>query len=582
MNDFAISEIAATMRLMSSGLSGQSGNSSTTTEKVSSQGGGDFRQMLFEASISKITVNVTYKDSTGAETSFQGSKQTAQIKSLGPGQIQDQQTAKLTQKDDTESEKPGLVQLVKRDDTATDNSTAVMTGNTTNPKEVTTIEGGEGLDYLDELEDMDRIELLQGIMNGTIQLPQLDDETMETIEDAVDDLIFDLAVVMDVYVDDIEEALDDLGMTGVDLYDPKNLATLLVEVEDEDDVSVLLTDSDLQEEYMACKQALTDMREEITETLDIDEDDLDIVLLQYKMQEKPETLDLTEESDTEADSYRTITKADNTAERLIRLFTGETDDMNVDMDTDTDSNVLVTNVAQTEEEPTQDQNTGNSFGSNGEGLSRKNSERAVTSGLDNMMDLMDRMTQNVESVFNQFMDSMTQSVQGTTEAELTAQEARVQAQNIVDQVVDFMKVNIKPDVSSLELQLHPQNLGNVNIQIATSGDGNTVAKFVTQNETVKAAIEGELAQLIQRFDEQNVKVNAIEVTVEPKAFEQNLEQGQHNSQSNEEGYKPGSGSTRNLNLDDLDMGDPTLALSEAERIMAEMMAASGATVNYSA
>ena len=98
----------------------------------------------------------------------------------------------------------------------------------------------------------------------------------------------------------------------------------------------------------------------------------------------------------------------------------------------------------------------------------------------------------------------------------------VDTQDIMRQIMDYMKVQLKPETTSLEMQLHPANLGTLQIQMATKG-GSLTANFITQNEAVKAALESQMVQLQQSFEEQGIKVNSIEVTVQPHAFEQDLE-----------------------------------------------------------
>ena len=117
--------------------------------------------------------------------------------------------------------------------------------------------------------------------------------------------------------------------------------------------------------------------------------------------------------------------------------------------------------------------------------------------------------------------------------------------------------------------------------IETAKDGNIIARFTTADATVKAAIESQLATLQQKFDEQGVKVNAIEVTVQSHAFEQNLEQGNDNQNfANEENQKA-TKSLRRINLRELTTEDAE-ELDDSEKLNAEMMEINGGTVDYSA
>ena len=135
----------------------------------------------------------------------------------------------------------------------------------------------------------------------------------------------------------------------------------------------------------------------------------------------------------------------------------------------------------------------------------------------------------------------------------------------------------------MELQLHPQSLGTVNVIVSVARDGSMVAQFTAQNETVKAAIESQVAQLQQRFDEQGIKVNAVEVTVQSHQFEQNLEQGAQ-QQENTGNTRTRSGrAIRRINLGEPVSQDNDMEqMDDASRITAQMMAANGNTVDYTA
>ena len=154
----------------------------------------------------------------------------------------------------------------------------------------------------------------------------------------------------------------------------------------------------------------------------------------------------------------------------------------------------------------------------------------------------------------------------------------MQTEDIMNQIMDYMKINLKADMQQMELQLHPASLGTVNVQIAST-DGAITAQFTTQNETVRAVIETQLIQLKEQFEEQGIKVDAVEVTVA------NHEYGQQFSQDNAEtDRKQGKSakSTRRINLDEIDEEAELVEMEESERITVEMMQANGNTVDYTA
>lgn len=153
----------------------------------------------------------------------------------------------------------------------------------------------------------------------------------------------------------------------------------------------------------------------------------------------------------------------------------------------------------------------------------------------------------------------------------------VNTQDIMRQIMDYMRISVKPDMSQLEMQLHPANLGTLQIHVASKG-GVLTANFVAQNEAVKAALESQMVQLKENFTQQGVKVEAIEVTVQTHQFEENLEQGQQKNQASPEKKQR----TRRITLDGPLTMEELSEMDEEEQLAAQMMAASGSTVEYTA
>ena len=103
------------------------------------------------------------------------------------------------------------------------------------------------------------------------------------------------------------------------------------------------------------------------------------------------------------------------------------------------------------------------------------------------------------------------------------------------------------------------------------------AQFLTQNEAVKSVLESQIVQLKSSFEEQGIKVEAVEVTVESHAFERNLSGEGNGKQQPQEGKKKG---VRKLNLNEMNPEEETL--EEDDRLAVEMMAAGGGTVDFTA
>ena len=147
-----------------------------------------------------------------------------------------------------------------------------------------------------------------------------------------------------------------------------------------------------------------------------------------------------------------------------------------------------------------------------------------------------------------------------------------QTESIMNQIMDYMKIQLDADTSSLEMQLQPESLGTLQIRISAK-EGIMTAQFTTASETVKAALESQMVQLQQQLENQNIKVDAIEVTVQTHQFESALEQGEERQQA-EDSKKNKS---RRIDLTRMDEMEE---IPEDDRIVAEMMAANGNTVDY--
>ncbi|WP_455714411.1 flagellar hook-length control protein FliK [Anaerosporobacter sp.] len=148
-----------------------------------------------------------------------------------------------------------------------------------------------------------------------------------------------------------------------------------------------------------------------------------------------------------------------------------------------------------------------------------------------------------------------------------------QVRDIVNQVVEQIKVVIKPEQTSMEMNLNPESLGKVNLLVAQK-DGALTAQFTVQNEVAKEALESQMQILKENFNTQGLKVDAVEVTISNLPFSQD-----NMSEGSKEQYKS-SGKKKNINLADLDIIEEDLSAEEAMKI--DMMHKSGNSVDYSA
>ncbi|TCK97893.1 flagellar hook-length control protein FliK [Natranaerovirga hydrolytica] len=133
---------------------------------------------------------------------------------------------------------------------------------------------------------------------------------------------------------------------------------------------------------------------------------------------------------------------------------------------------------------------------------------------------------------NSFMDKLSKQLEGkmSVEVEPLGQDENFSYEKIIKQLVNQIKVQIKPEVTKMEFQLNPEHLGKVNFML-TSEQGLVSARFVAQNQLVKDTIETQVFHLRETLEEQGIKVDKIEVVLANEAFNH---EKQDDSQKNNE------------------------------------------------
>lgn len=148
------------------------------------------------------------------------------------------------------------------------------------------------------------------------------------------------------------------------------------------------------------------------------------------------------------------------------------------------------------------------------------------------------------ATLNQFVQNLSDSVQKTDEVTVQSLARLEQMHEIVNQVVERIKVTLSPDSTSMEMQLNPENLGKVNVSVVAR-NGQMTASFTVENQLAKEALESQMTTLKDNLSEQGIKVDAIEVTVADHGLSQD-EFSNHNGQNfqNETKRRKQSGNMR--------------------------------------
>lgn len=348
--------------------------------------------------------------------------------------------------------------------------------------------------------------------------------------------------------EDVLRAMEVLGLTAMELLQPENLTAVVLQASGESDPMALITNAGLSDALKNLNQFVSDIRNELQAAFHISDEQLGELLNQVQEQNEPEEIPAA--VNDEADGLT------NGPQIVVEDFTGgkepeQLQERNATNEEPLNPAALKDGITVTKEQPAGD--TGK----------ETEQETKGEHGAQNQAPVLQNPEQSAQ-------------IRGAGQAE-TVPFAMQQTREIMNQILDYMKIQIKPEMTQLEMQLHPESLGNVNVHIA-SREGVITAQFTAQNETVRAALESQIVQLRETFAEQGVKVDAIEVSVQANGFRQEYEGSRERGDTAEDDRKK---AVRRIHL-----GNPELlaeeALSEEEQLTVSMMEANGNTVDYTA
>ena len=162
----------------------------------------------------------------------------------------------------------------------------------------------------------------------------------------------------------------------------------------------------------------------------------------------------------------------------------------------------------------------------------------ITEKLDNMSNDTDAHSKKQEgnkddSLQNLNIGNVNQNnITGNIAEALVSAGADFEEAKIISQIIDQINVNAKQNITSMEMQLYPEHLGKVTIQVVAK-DGGVTAQIQAENENVVKAIEGQISILRDSLNNQGVKIDSIEVTIASHGFEQNLDDSQRENRNGE-------------------------------------------------
>lgn len=324
--------------------------------------------------------------------------------------------------------------------------------------------------------------------------------------------------------EDVEDLLEQLGITPMDLVvdgtgvqqlqaagNTSNINALILEAHGVEDSSAMLVSEELTSEWTQITQGISEILEQVA---DVPQDSPD-------MQKFLQNL-------TEA-----MTENQNIPEETQKQ---------TDVETDPAADASAVNASQEESIPITVEVSDESGQSDAFAQDSQSGSRPAAESENALPAFVDRLTQAFEP--------------GTENAEIR----QVSMQEIVDQVVNHIRIRVLPQTTSMELQLNPESLGRVHLSVS-SNQGVATATLTVQNEMAKEALESQLVVLRENLESQGLKVESVEVNVSNFGFKNQEDSNNHN-------FDQKKGSARRFRVDAGEQaldGDSVSQETETER-----------------
>lgn len=385
-------------------------------------------------------------------------------------------------------------------------------------------------------------------------------------------MVEEVAKTFNVTVCRVEEVMEAMGLNPMDLFNQESLIQLVLGLNPEADALTIMTDEQLFADLKNLMSTAQDLMNQMAGQFGMSKEQMGELMaaLQAQLEGQTQAVASQEQVQTQQDlpgqsqAVQDMAKAEQMAEEP---------QVEVHADTASDEQPL---VQQTTKEAVPGQSSTEGANSQStvsavDGQPEEKKQPAAGNGEGSQQMAGESFTSNLLNQLSQAVES----------AAGTHETYGVSGQEIINQITEYIKVVVNADTTELELQLSPESLGNVKVQIASRA-GVLTATFITENEAVKAVLEAQMIQLKESFEQQGLKVESVEVNVEARSFERSLDQQGQEQQSLEEADKRTS---RRISLSGLEgMEEEILSeeLSEGDRIVADMMIRNGNTVDFTA
>lgn len=402
-------------------------------------------------------------------------------------------------------------------------------------------------------------------------------ENKETVENYKKEVVSKISEATGMDEETVEQAMEELALTIMDLLNPQNLAQLVETLTGSDTASLLLSS-----DFTNLMDEITALTENLATELNVETSDLMEVLADFDFEVSDEAEFVVSEAadfeevpqnlSTDMFSGMTTTQTGENQNSVEIGYENENAEIEVPVETVVQKEVVVS-----------DENKNKNFEMSSQEseinveVKDVRSENDFTKNSKNS----DHSSEHLFAQNNAEVPVNTQNVDAPV-ADVTSfanSYTTIDPLELLEQVTSNLKITLASDATTMEMQLNPENLGKVFLQLS-SKEGVVSAHFNAQNEVVKEVLESQMADLRTSLNQQGVKVDAIEVTVSSHGFERNLDENQHREEKEGEMMEENKKSRRSLRMDSLD--ELQGLMTEEEMLVAQIMRDNGNSMDLTA
>ena len=416
------------------------------------------------------------------------------------------------------------------------------------------------------------------------------DVVQETVEEAVENIKEVIKENLGVDDEQIEAAMELLGLTQADLLDPQQLVALAVELTGSEDAGSML----FQENFQLVMQETAVITKDVLQELGMTMDDL-MNQIHTMLQDTKQPIEtMLPQQDAETATQQTAQTMQMTEQVQVQDTPQETvQTMQPEMETV--QTVQVQPQKETAQQPQeavfvqeeQPQETKQITETQPQQEETQNGQETNTpQNPTEMLSEGKEVQENTRFDFQANIHAQEPSAQVQTPQNPVAQSPlpQVNMQEVIDQIVQHTRVHLSENVKSIEMQLNPENLGKVYIHVSEK-QGTVTAQLTAQNENMKEALVQQAAILKENLNQQGIKIDAVEVSAGTHEFESSLERDAHSQeeQTRQQEEQSMRRSRRSINLNDFNNLDGLSGMmSEEETLVAQIMRDNGNNVDYKA